>query len=1365
MTFAFRSLNLRPKVVNSKLSGWLTGLIGMLVILFSVGSVQAQSYESLLQSDSIFNDTIDHLVITEWRGDGWSNAYIELTNMGDTAIDLRKFAIRSLPGGKSSWAWDNTEEPEFSSNNETMVVVLDSLEMSVDNYTLEPNEIFLMAPHYDELTDDGGPIHRPELVAMADYIGYKLETKELNDTSNYGQKFFRQWSSYPVGVFVATRVTDTLPPFYKQKWVLVDNVNGDKDPISLDIGLGIVSVAGFPLATGEAVLVRKHTITKGTRQDGFTDAASDDITTSEWIPIKNDDGNNGGKVFKTAGNHGNFTMDVTGGNGAVVDMDNGILEVPWGALKFEDIIDNEVILGDGMAWTYKSFSDEGDSLLNVNDLSFNQIAMPGDILKIFACGDDLETVELTIQYLTHANDIVKVFPTYIMNELGEWNENFYVTDDEPVIDTIGDVPFAIRIDTLLYYLDIPPNASFAFTFVGDEVRADLRNGDILTITGADGSTVKEYYIDVLDYAGSSEARLAAITWPDIFLSAADIPYYLQNGWASGAQLSDTIPGFSSSKLTYLLKLAPGTEDVPAVVATPLDLNAWVQVDRALDLYGSIEDRTTTITVTSEDSLTVQTYSILFEVFSDEFQEFVADPFFSTIMFTVNTRNAGIEVVNPGNVNLDLSNYMVVQVDKHNDPIKAIQDTLAFEDRYSKYIPGYVYKTKDVATWDATMDYTWTKGGVNINSDITPGNVFAMANLHDKQAKWWKSVAHTEEIDVIFHPDAALVDPYYPDQSIFTQEELDPDGNAVNQQRHVGYARAQHRFFLFRIDNPEILAGTKSIYDTLDFTLIDNIADPINSPEYKLGSWDMNGDSARIWTIAKGDVMLVREPDIYKGSAIVGENISEDYNVCQWIAGNLDYWPEIDGLKWSGMTQHFGGHLMNVPTIYVSTITSAIYIVSSGFEGLQDVKGVVDGTTVQQFLDNITLGDPNQTWRINATTGGAELGLTDVLLNSDTLSIAAADSSNFTTYILEVTADGLKDNARLTSTVYGISDAGDIGSIVDIAYGTTVKDALDNVAKDADAKLSVINGNDELIGINQVTASGDLVLRTVSSDVYFEVTAQDKVTKIVYQLMPTMTTSDAFVLSDVYGVIEWLVDGLTSGISVAAFYDNITVVGGESYIEDKYGYKRTIGLLSFDDKLVVISGDQSVTVSYNLEFSGVIVNRAPVIELVENFNATIDESFTLTANVSDDNLPEGGTLTYAWTVTSGSGNDVSISTSDAASTDVTISATGSYVLTLTVSDGDLESTASVTVSVAVGVMNQQFGNLTIYPNPTTDKVFVDGLTIHSKVTVYNTSGMIVDMFNANDGRHFVELGDQPSGTYVISVEENSSYVRIGKVVKQ
>ena len=65
------------------------------------------------------------------------------------------------------------------------------------------------------------------------------------------------------------------------------------------------------------------------------------------------------------------------------------------------------------------------------------------------------------------------------------------------------------------YLEKAPIASWEIIWVDGTERVDLKKGDILKVTAANGNSTKEYFIDVNDYAASSNARLSAITWPDM----------------------------------------------------------------------------------------------------------------------------------------------------------------------------------------------------------------------------------------------------------------------------------------------------------------------------------------------------------------------------------------------------------------------------------------------------------------------------------------------------------------------------------------------------------------------------------------------------------------------------------------------------------------------------------------------------------------------------------------------------------------------------------------------------------------------------------------------------------------------------------
>jgi hypothetical protein len=73
------------------------------------------------------------------------------------------------------------------------------------------------------------------------------------------------------------------------------------------------------------------------------------------------------------------------------------------------------------------------------------------------------------------------------------------------------------------------------------------------------------------------------------------------------------PAFSSSNENYTVSLPNGTTTVPTVTATANDQNATVTITNATNLTGSEAERTTTITVTAEDGVTQNVYSIVFSV--------------------------------------------------------------------------------------------------------------------------------------------------------------------------------------------------------------------------------------------------------------------------------------------------------------------------------------------------------------------------------------------------------------------------------------------------------------------------------------------------------------------------------------------------------------------------------------------------------------------------------------------------------------------------------------------------------------------------------------------------------------------------------
>jgi CubicO group peptidase (beta-lactamase class C family) len=91
------------------------------------------------------------------------------------------------------------------------------------------------------------------------------------------------------------------------------------------------------------------------------------------------------------------------------------------------------------------------------------------------------------------------------------------------------------------------------------------------------------------------------------------------------------------------------------------------------------------------------------------------------------------------------------------------------------------------------------------------------------------------------------------------------------------------------------------------------------------------------------------------------------------------------------------------------------------------------------------------------------------------------------------------------------------------------------------------------------------------------------------------------------------------------------------------------------------------------------NVAPTVQAGADQTVTLPaNSVQLQGSATDDGLPSGASLAYAWTVTQGSG--VTLGSASSASTSAAFAAAGTYVLTLTVSDSALSGSDTVQVTV-------------------------------------------------------------------------------------
>ena len=1021
-------------------------------------------------------DTIKHLIFSEHRSGDPFHTYLELANVGTETIDLSKVSIANVLN--RTFTIDETGQWRIDAGS-----IADNLKVRLSG-NLEAGETFVIINVSDRLSPTGFyPDHRVDLLPLADKIIYgdngfgisegvvipEWEMWGFDSVTN--RQFFWTWGNKPYVVY--------------QHLDNGDSIFLDAAPLELDVNgkaiVGYPDVAGIPSGTRYYTLVRKASVTTGNMNWAISKGVS--AEDSEWQVIPNQEITDR-KSFTTVHTHGAFTLNVSS---SVVDVDipNATMTVPWGVYKGELLLDL-LDIGPGQAWKYVMDADYTDST--------HSIVQDGDMLTIYTTGNELTQTDFSLAVAAPAPDQATVYPRltkltggytmydpatsqYVWNPNDRWVQVYHVTDGVPVMDTIGNVPYATRVDTLYRYLEKAPLANWEIIWHDGVVRADLQTGDKLKVTAEDDAKVKEYFIDVLDYAPSDNVELAAITWPDKSEFLED--------WNN-----DTIPYFASNKTLYTVTVPYGTKSVPALVAHPVSINSKVTVKRAASLIGNLEQRTTVFTVTSESDTLSKEYAVTFILERDpsKVQIYEGTPFFSEVANHQRSAMYYLEIVNPGNVDMDLSEYLITRTDAvtPGDAIAEIALDPAnitgtnYGARYRCYVPGYQFYDGDTASWllaprILTID-------PNVDPIVKPGDVFVMsASWSDREqyyTDYLRSIVRKrwDQVPGVFSDVA-------PNLTLLPHASKDA-------------------LWLFHIDNDSVLEGKKPVGDPADYTLVDVIGDPVADNFWMVAGKKFNNT----W---RGTI--IAKPNIYTGSRTVLESskrLGTHPDTSAWIA--KQYGIELPGQD--NIPDQIGTHIMEPVTIYKSTVSSKVYLVSDGYGAGQWIQGDFTSATVDIFTSNLDKADSAQTLSIHsAVDGSVKAGTTTVVAN-DTLVVASADSLSVTMYALinlPLDSDAVLTTEDATLT---IEYSGATGSIKGVVYGSLLKDLISKINVPDLAVMNIINGNEELIPLQYMGNDLNKVDTKVGNDIYFEVTAQDNVTVITYKLEPATESNDAYVIT-------------------------------------------------------------------------------------------------------------------------------------------------------------------------------------------------------------------------------------------------------------
>ena len=1077
-------------------------------------------------------DIIRGLVITEAFFGNQGQALFEITNLGNETVNL----------GVIEWGeirpWG---PPPFEP--------IPTRHFMLPDFDLEPGKSFVISSAYDfepkqfakgNIESYRERVTKNDMWDLADMLIHVEERNSIpGEDSVYwpGNEMFNDIAGGRSCYFIRQHINETDS-------VVLDQVGGVFDG---DNGLNAAypfSVAGVAEATENSFLIRKYSVKNGNLDFANSRGVGEDD--SEWIVVPKE-GEGWRDVFWTVGTHGDFNLDENTLTSSVlsVNWENKTITAPWGVRGLDDFI-NEFDETPGLAWYYNLSPVAADSVY----IS----ARTGDQLTVYACGNDVDIETFDITVLPPTGDDNIVMPKYRTAPNSEYIFGFGLdfqagevdwpraTQNAPGIDTITGsyfgLPFATRTDTLLKYLEKPENATWEFVFEGGTQKADLTTGDILKVTSENGGS-KDYYIKVQDYIPSHEARLAAITWPDIPEDLKD-----SDGWNG-----DTIPNFATDLYNYTINIPYNVIGLPVLVPKPQNPNATIITKIINPVVGNIENKTIEYTVTAEDGYNIRVYTVRIYKLKDpaNVQPHLADPFLSEFIFWESWSNAFGEICNPGTEPLDLSNYLIA-MDFTPDPNEMISKTNEdnWLDRYEKYVPGY--KWVDEATWQVSPGMLVKDN--NVNPIVMAGDVFCFGAIFQTQfikPAWAPDYVWPVpgELDVQFNNIETDNGNFYNPWG----EDIGGNGTPVRKWHSANW-------YMFKILNDSIKLGLKPATDPEDFELIEafGMQDGTN--------WVIGGVQSDMIT------NFMRKPEVTAPNPIMQNSFGTNLDDTEWTWTNMNYW-SAQGAGWPfnilNITNYLGKHNFNEITDHQSVIYSNVYKVSKGYSMSETITGVLSGITSAEFLSYIVKANENQTLTI--------IGMVDnIISGGEVLQVLSADGSNTTQYIIEASSEGLSDDAILTSAIYDITFPADTAIITGFEFGILLQTVVDNITVPEGATMLIFDDNHNLIPFEILNKQGQLVDVTVNAQTYFEVTAEDGQTVVIYQLAPIfppdeiVTSSSLFYVNNEDSIIGSIEPTTTVGELLANLY---VEDGATAIVIDKYGFERTEGTLYEDDRVVII----------------------------------------------------------------------------------------------------------------------------------------------------------------------------------------------------
>ena len=899
-----------------------------------------------------------------------------------------------------------------------------------------------------------------------------------------------------------------------------------------------------------------------------------------------------GFPFTTVGVHKKSeTLAVTPKEGVVIDMDNKVIKLPYGTRR-DSLFRDMFSIGENVAWD-----------LNMGADSSQFYVQEDDTIHFYILNDSLIDLTFSVNVEPKPNNFAKVSPRLIKNASGLYTYRYTYSSGVEPIDTIGNIPFDARLDTLLNYIIIEEGNTYEIIYANGQENPDLKYGDILRIK-TPANTTKDYKLCIKKYSEDFLANLKHIIFPGLEL------------WENPKTFlySDTFLLFNSNAAEFFVELPIGTVNSPGMVAVPEFPNTRISYSPAANLVGSLQERTATITAISENKKDTLVYSFIFNVKRDEpvldYSPFICD---IGSDWTIGTFSI-IQLFNPSEEMVDLTDYMMLLISsKSNFQISSLEafKTEAWNKvNHNCLRPGYLVME------DANGNMLFYDDPNQTSTSINPKNVFSLVDRRNYPLESREGEETLEKalmVDFVMYNNFNATNIFGPNVNVWTgitngyttyNVSTSPGGNIRPTARAAGSS-----FAILKILNDSVKEGTKDMTDIEnDYEIVDI-----------LNGFGSIGEPWKIWTKENGrDTVypapfdnrwnIYRKSNVYKGNPVAKASFGFGTDTTVLIDGEWNvyahYVPDkitLDGTpkQYNEMFEisrsRFENHVMQYSG-HLAYVLSNEYLVSLGITTNETIEGVQAGTTVADFKSKLVLPSPGVKIKVVAS-GGVVKNDNEQIASTDKLFSYSERGIDSVVYAISIST--LSDNVLLTSSKYTVALSGDqkTGTIKGVTFGSTVADILANVSAPADAKMIMIAENGgvapELVynadttklvwdDFNQAYI-WEKVAAVAGAGNKIVVTAENG--NVCTYSMEWAAIEDPYVLSNTYMVDQTQkeVNFVTGPISTTAFLSKMVPAPGCTIkIINKAGFERGHSELSHDDRLIVSNGTKSVT--YFIKFS-------------------------------------------------------------------------------------------------------------------------------------------------------------------------------------